>query len=122
MTRPCPCGAASPYDACCGPLHAGESTASTPEALMRSRYSAFVLRKADYLRETWHPSTRPQRLDLDPRTRWLGLQVLSASGGVFDTSGVVEFRARHDKGEHVERSHFLREGGRWYYVDGVAVR
>lgn len=89
---------------------------------MRSRYSAFVVRDADYLLESWHPSTRPKRIDLDPKTRWSGLEVISASGGVFDTTGMVEFRASHDRGEHVERSTFVREDGRWYYLDGVAVR
>lgn len=89
---------------------------------MRSRYTAFVLRNVAYLHETWHPSTRPKRLELDPTTRWSGLEILSASGGVFDNTGMVEFRATHDRGEHVERSRFLREGGRWYYLDGVAVR
>jgi SEC-C motif-containing protein len=89
---------------------------------MRSRYCAFVLRDEAYLLASWHPSTRPRKLKLDPRTRWLGLEVLSASGGVFDTNGIVEFRATHDQGVQTERSHFVREGGRWYYVDGVAVR
>lgn len=89
---------------------------------MRSRYSAFVLLDKAYLLESWHPSTRPKRLDLDPKTRWSGLVIISASGTVFDTTGIVEFRASHDRGEHVERSSFIREGGRWYYLDGVAVR
>ena len=39
-----------------------------------------------------------------------------------DTTGIVEFRATHDQGVQTERSHFLREGGRWFYVDGVAQR
>lgn len=89
---------------------------------MRSRYSAFVVRDTAYLLASWHPSTRPKRIDLDPKTRWSGLEVISASGGVFDTTGMVEFRATHDRGEHVERSTFVRAGGRWYYLDGVAVR
>jgi SEC-C motif-containing protein len=89
---------------------------------MRSRYSAFVLRDAEYLLASWHPSMRPKKLTLDPDTRWVGLEVLSASGGVFDTEGIVEFRATHDRGVQVERSSFVREGGRWYYVDGVAQR
>lgn len=89
---------------------------------MRSRYSAFVLRDADYLLASWHPSTRPKKLVLDPDIRWLGLEVISASGGVFDTEGLVEFRATHDSGTQTERSRFVREAGRWYYVDGVAQR
>ncbi|WP_019877149.1 YchJ family protein [Sporichthya polymorpha] len=120
--RPCPCGAPAPYDACCGPLHRGDAPAASAEALMRSRYSAFVLRDADYLLASWHPSTRPRKLNLDPDIRWLGLEVTSASGGVFDTTGLVEFRATHDAGVQTERSRFVREGGRWYYVDGVVAR
>ena len=89
---------------------------------MRSRYSAFVLRDVDYLLASWHPSTRPKKLALDPNTHWVGLEVLSESGSVFDTKGIVEFKATHDQGTQTERSHFVREGGRWYYVDGVAQR
>ncbi len=63
--RPCPCGAPAPYDACCGPAHRGEAPAATAEALMRSRYSAFVLRDTYYLLASWHPSTRPKKLTLD---------------------------------------------------------
>lgn len=116
---PCPCGVALPYDGCCGPLHRGEVTAGTAEALMRSRYSAFVRGDAAYLLASWHPSTRPARLDLDPRARWQGLEVLEAIGGVFDAEGVVEFRARHARGVQHERSRFRRENGRWYYLDGA---
>jgi len=89
---------------------------------MRSRYSAFVRRDADYLLASWHPSTRPTRLNLDPDVRWLGLEVISASGGVFDTTGLVEFRATHEQGVQTERSRFVREDGRWYYLDGVVAR
>lgn len=89
---------------------------------MRSRYSAFVRLDTAYLLASWHPSTRPKRIDLDPKTHWTGLVIISASGGVFDTTGVVEFRASRDRGEHVERSTFVREDGRWYYLYGVAVR
>ena len=85
---------------------------------MRSRYSAFVRGDAAYLLASWHPSTRPARLDLDARVRWEGLEVLAAAGGVFDTDGTVEFKARHDRGVLHERSRFRREDGRWYYVDG----
>jgi SEC-C motif-containing protein len=116
---PCPCGALLPYDACCGPLHSGEATAGTAEALMRSRYSAFAVGDAEYLLATWHPSTRPPSVDLDPGVRWLGLEIVEAAGGPFDTEGVVEFKATHDGGVQHERSRFRREQGRWLYLDGV---
>ncbi len=115
----CPCGSGQPYAECCGPLHRGDGTAGTAEALMRSRYSAFAVGDVAYLRSSWHPSTRPARLDLDPTLSWLGLEVLHAEGGLFDTTGVVEFRARHNRGVLHERSRFTREGGRWFYLDGA---
>jgi SEC-C motif-containing protein len=124
MTR-CPCLSGLTYDACCEPLHAGTSSAQTAEQLMRSRYSAFAVGDADYLTATWHPSTRPTSLELDAHRRWYRLDVLrSERGGPFDTEGVVEFRAYHrspeGKGSQHEVSRFVRENGRWLYVDGVA--
>jgi len=124
----CPCQSGLPYAECCGPLHRGERAAPTAEALMRSRYSAFAVGDADYLRATWHPSTRPAELDLDPATRWVRLDVLATSaGGPFDTAGTVEFRATYrDPGEAPgslhEVSRFVREDGRWSYVDGSVSR
>ena len=88
---------------------------------MRSRYSAFVLAKADYLLQTWHPSQRPTDLDFDAGARWLGLQVkdFAVTG---DDTAEVEFVARYRiAGRAVrlhERSRFVQESGRWYYVDG----
>lgn len=117
-TTACPCGG-GPYATCCGPVHRGEAVAATAEALMRSRYSAFAVGDAAYLRASWHPTTRPARLDLDSALRWLGLEIVHALGGMFDTEGVVEFRARHDRGVVHERSRFVRDGGRWLYLDGV---
>ncbi|MCU1437526.1 MAG: motif domain protein, partial [Naasia sp.] len=65
----CPCGSGQPYAECCEPLHLG-AAAATAEALMRSRYSAFALGLPDYVRSTWHPSTRPGSLDLDDDSTW----------------------------------------------------
>ena len=124
MALSCPCGSAADYDACCGRWHAGQA-APDALALMRSRYSAYVLGLPDYLRATWHPSTRPDTLDLDdPESRrvvWLGLQVKShrAAG----ERAEVEFVARYRIGggsavRMAERSRFVREDGRWYYIDG----
>jgi SEC-C motif-containing protein len=91
---------------------------------MRSRYSAFVLGRVDYLNATWHPSTRPTDLALEPGLQWLGLQVKSARL-VDDTHGEVGFVARSrlaGRGHRLqETSRFVREDGRWYYVDGDVV-
>ncbi|MFJ7150010.1 YchJ family protein [Streptomyces sp. NPDC100445] len=118
-SRTCPCGLPRPYDACCGRFHCGPAAAPTAELLMRSRYSAFVRGDAGYLLRTWHPRTRPERLDLDPRTRWTGLEVLgSTEGSAFHTTGTVTFRASYRGGSLLERSRFERVAGAWVYVDG----
>lgn len=89
---------------------------------MRSRYTAFVCERADYLLATWHPSTRPEALDFDVGAKWLGLQV-RAHRATGPDAAEVEFVARwRVTGRAVrlhERSRFVREGGRWFYVDGV---
>ena len=119
MTDVCPCGSVAAYAACCGRWHAGAAASSAAE-LMRSRYSAFVLGFEDYLLATWHPSTRPPVLQLDRSVKWLGLDVRRqhADG---DTA-TVEFVARGKQAGRATRLHetsrFVREGGRWYYVDG----
>lgn len=86
---------------------------------MRSRYCAFVKGDAGYLLRTWHPRTRPERLELDPGMRWTGLEILATVGGsAFHPSGVVEFRASYRGGALHERSSFERVDGAWVYVDG----
>jgi SEC-C motif-containing protein len=117
-TRSCPCGLPEAYEKCCGRFHAG-AAAPTAEALMRSRYSAFVQRDAGYLLRTWHPRTRPARLDLDPGMRWTGLEVLETRDGTaFHSAGTVTFRASYRGGTLHERSRFERVDGAWVYVDG----
>ncbi|MEU8028471.1 YchJ family metal-binding protein [Streptomyces sp. NPDC049099] len=118
-SRTCPCGLPQPYDACCGRFHAGAAAAPTAELLMRSRYCAFVKGDAGYLLRTWHPRTRPGRLDLDPRMKWTGLEILDATdGSAFHTTGTVTFRASYRGGSLHERSRFERVDGAWVYVDG----
>jgi SEC-C motif-containing protein len=92
---------------------------------MRSRYSAFAVGDRDYLLRTWHPSTRPRRLDLDPGTEWVRLEVLSTTGGTpFHNEGTVAFRAVHREGAREgaldENSRFVRHGGCWVYLDAIA--
>jgi SEC-C motif-containing protein len=96
--------------------------APTAEALMRSRYSAYVLDLTDYLRDTWHPDTRPVHIEPNPTgLKWLGLDVKRHT--VQDAQhACVEFVARsrlHGKGQRMhEISRFVREDGRWLYIDG----
>jgi len=91
---------------------------------MRSRFSAFAVGDADYLRRTWHPQTRPARLDLDDMVQWTRLEVLeTAEGGVLHATGVVAFRAHFRKGGRAgvleERSSFVAEQGAWFYVEAI---
>jgi SEC-C motif domain protein len=91
---------------------------------MRSRYAAFAVGDGAYLLRSWHPDTRPATLELDPAVQWRRLDIVRTErGGPLDTEGVVEFRAhyRQDGTSHVlsESSRFVREGGRWLYLDGA---
>lgn len=119
---PCPCGSGERFGRCCAPVLRG-AAAPTPERLMRSRYTAFVVGDARYLTATWHPGTRPGELVLDPAQRWTGLEILDTDAGAQGGArGFVEFRAawRHgrDRGVLHERSRFVRQGERWWYLDG----
>jgi SEC-C motif-containing protein len=124
MLQACPCGSGEEYGHCCGPLHRRERVAATALALMRSRFSAFALGHADYLIATWHPDTRPKRLDLDDGIVWRRLQIVDTeAGGPEDATGVVEFRAQYERDgkRHImrERSRFDRDRrGAWRYIDG----
>ena len=86
---------------------------------MRSRYSAYGLGLFDYLLATWHASSSPGDLELPP-VKWLGLEVRHAQAA--GDAGVVEFVARCKEGGRAQRLHetsrFVREDGRWYYIDG----
>ena len=120
LSQSFPCGRGD-YQHCCQPYHLGE-TASTPELLMRSRYSAYVLGLEDYLLATWHQSTRPGQLNLaeEPKPKWLGLAVNHAESD--GDQGLVSFVARYKVGGRAyrlsEHSRFVRENGGWFYVDG----
>ena len=120
--QPCPCGLAADYARCCGRFHTGDA-APDAELLMRSRYAAYVLQREDYLLATWAPATRPAALELDaePAPKWLGLDVKRHEMTGPD-SALVEFVARYKVGGRAHRLHetsrFVRELGRWYYLDG----
>lgn len=121
--QPCPCGTGRDFGGCCAPALAG-TPPMTAEALMRSRYTAFVRQDAGYLIDTWHPGTRPTELTLDRDVHWLGLTVLDATGGSpDDRKGTVEFRAAWREGSSAgvlhERSRFVKQSARWWYLDGV---
>lgn len=119
-TRPCPCGKLE-YADCCGRYHDG-LPAPDAESLMRSRYSAYVLKLRDYLQSSWHPSTRPATLDLAAdNEKWLGLEIKKYAH-VSAEHATVEFVARYKIAGRAHRLHeisrFMREDGQWFYLDG----
>ena len=127
---PCPCGRTDArgrplsFQRCCAPFLSGFAATPAPDAesLMRSRYSAFVVQDAAYLVATWHPSTRPPAIDFEEGLKWLGLEVRGHR--VLDpTHAEVEFVARSRLAGRAhrlhERSRFVCEDGRWYYVEGT---
>ena len=123
----CPCGSGQALAGCCGPIIDGTVPAPDAQSLMRSRYSAYSLGRTDWLLASWHPSTRPDAASLDDppgqRPVWLGLDVLRHAVTGTDTAE-VEFLARYRIGggsamRMREHSRFVREDGRWYYLDAV---
>lgn len=120
--RPCPCGSGRSCGECCAPIIAGQRLAETPEALMRSRYSAFVCAATEHLLASWHPHTRPAQLALGEQPQWQRLEVLGSGQAADGSSGWVEFAAHYltsaGAGCLREHSRFLREQGRWLYLDG----
>ncbi len=122
MTEACPCGSSQPFSGCCQPLLDG-GAASSAEALMRSRYTAFVTGDAEYLLQSWHPMNRPAEVGIDVEQKWLGLKIRHTEAGqADDTHGIVEFVARYKIAGKAYRLHeisrFSRVEGRWVYVDG----
>ncbi len=119
----CPCGSGKPCAACCARYIAGGEAAPTAEALMRSRYTAYTQQAEDYLLATWHASTRPAALGLaeDVATKWIGLEV-KRHEQADAAHASVEFVARYKVNGRAHRLHevsrFVREDGRWFYVDG----
>jgi SEC-C motif domain protein len=127
---PCPCGRLDArqrplqFSACCGRFLADFDGSPAPDAesLMRSRYSAFVLEDAAYLLATWHASTRPADVSFESGLKWLGLEVRDHRR-IDATQAEVEFVARSRLAGRAhrlhERSRFVCEDGRWFYVHGA---
>lgn len=125
----CPCCSNQLYSSCCQRFWATQQSAETAEQLMRSRYTAFVLEKAQYLVDTHHPEHR-QIDELKSlkksfkHTQWLGLEIIETElGQANDNTGIVEFRAYFKSlgKQHVlhERSQFVKEQGKWFYTTGI---
>ena len=119
----CLCGSGVPYGECCAGILANPLTARTAEALMRSRYTAYVIGDISYVLRTWHPSTRPSALEFDTILRWCKLEIIHTEKGLpDDNEGSVEFiAAAPSHGKMVklhELSHFVKEAGQWLYLSG----
>lgn len=121
----CWCDSGQAYQHCCGPYLSRQCAAPTAEALMRSRFTAFARRDADYLLASWHPNTRPRKLDFaEETTEWQKLVIINTWKGMpEDRKGKVEFKAfyRQDSGDYLmhEISRFEKNGPHWFYRDGV---
>ncbi len=123
MSHTCPCGSGIALDDCCGKWHQGQPAPSA-EWLMRSRYSAYTLGLIDYLVATTLPAQQAA-LDRDSMrawslgSTWLGLEVEGSE--LIDTHAFVTFTARWHDGDgehrHRERSAFVQQAGRWYFID-----
>lgn len=131
MTSPSPaneiclCGSGLAYEECCELYHAGQQRPATAENLMRSRFTAYAKRNAEYLLASWDACKRPASIDFSKETAvWQRLQIISCKkGGAKDSKGIVEFKAFYNQdGEDCfmhEISRFIRTAGYWQYLDGV---
>ncbi|ENM5882532.1 YchJ family protein [Vibrio metoecus] len=122
----CYCGNTEPYSQCCEPIHQNFQNVTTPEQLMRARFSAHILKNTDFVVNTYHPSCHAEEdreaIQESVQSDWLRLEVISAEMGRGNDEGFVHFRAfLAQQGQEYcleERSRFLNEDGRWYYIDG----
>ena len=129
LNQDCPCNSNKTYGACCYDFHSGKSPASSAEALMRSRYSAYVLGISDYVVKTTHPKFRGKDFKENIKnwmnqTRWTDLEVLEVSEGLLDDEmGEVEFVAEFILDGQCqilhEKSTFVKYKGRWVYTEGI---
>ncbi len=125
----CACGSKYHYSSCCASYLLGEKAPDTPEALMRSRYTAYTKADVDYIRKTMQGAALEDFNAADTaawarRVTWVDLQVLNAPEAI-DAIGQVEFIARFVEGGRVysihETSHFLLDNGGWFYIDGEQI-
>jgi len=122
----CPCGSGLAYSACCEPFITGKTNAPTPEALMRSRYTAYVIHAVDYIIDTCLDGR--ERIDRKSvenwsnKSKWLGLKIISANGGAEGNTGTVIFEALYEQkgltNTYHETAIFFKRDDRWFYQDG----
>jgi SEC-C motif-containing protein len=131
MSEICPCGSGVAYEKCCGPYLAGTISPLTAEALMRSRYTAYVRHDIDYIVDTCVKNDE-EGIDIDAtrkwsqESEWLGLKIVKTEkGGATDSEGIVEFVASYKqkgkKEDHHEKALFVKKAGTWFYDTGKLV-
>jgi SEC-C motif-containing protein len=113
----CPCGSAKALNECCLPYINGALPAPAAEALMRSRYTAYALQNEQYLLDSWHASTRPESIIIDPSAQWLRLSILNSNNDHVEFVATYRLQGRAHKLHEI--SQFVFEDGNWFYVDGV---
>jgi SEC-C motif domain protein len=119
----CPCGSGKTLLDCCGQFIFNSKKPETATQLMRSRYTAYVLKEKDYILKTWHHSSRPKKFNLDINIEWIGLQIIdNVNGSINDTEGSVFFETsyRFQKSIYTirENSRFVKENQNWFYLMG----
>lgn len=128
----CPCGSGKTYDQCCEPIIKGTAAAETAEALMRSRYTAYVKHEIDYIAKSCVNNDEESQIDMEETRRWseesewLGLKIIrTEKGKASDTKGMVEFSATYErkgmKDVHLEHANFIKKDGVWLYESGELI-
>lgn len=113
----CPCGSGKAFFDCCQPYINGARPAPTAEALMRSRYTAYAIQNEQYLLDSWHASTRPESIGLDPAAKWIRLNVLNSNKNRVEFIATYRLQGKAHKLHEIGR--FVFEGGKWFYMDGL---
>ena len=119
----CPCGSGKSLNDCCGEFICKSKKTETAEQLMRSRYTAYVLKEKEYILKTWHQSSRPKKINLDINIEWIGLQIIDTiAGGLNDIKGSIFFETNYHFQKKFftirENSRFVKENGVWLYLMG----
>ena len=127
--KTCPCGNKSPFIKCCGAIHNNQKNAETAEELMRSRYSAFTTGNGNYLLksqsiQTREESNKEEIIRWAKSVKWIKLEIINIiNGGKKDSTGIVECKAHYRRNflkySIHERSKFIQEKGKWYYLEGI---
>ena len=116
VVNPCPCGSGTALMACCEPYINSTKSAPTAEALMRSRYTAYVHHDEQYLLNSWHHSTRPDCIELDRSTQWLRLKIIASDYDHVEFVAIYRIQGKAYRLHEISR--FINEDDQWFYVDG----